>query len=93
MAPTLHEIDSAIAEAEGVRSRHDGVHAIHSYVSVLSLCRCFAESGEWPETADRSFGSTMTKIRCIDRTGFAPHQDWETDCVPQKPSRQKLAGL
>ncbi len=73
------------AEAEGVRSRHDGVHVIHSYVSVLACCRYFAELGEWPAAADRSFRTTMEKIRCIDRTGFAPPSDLETEWVPPKP--------
>jgi hypothetical protein len=70
MRPTLDEIDNAITEAEAVRSRHDGVHVIHSCVTVLRFCRTFLIQNEWSETASESFDKTLTKVRCIDRTGF-----------------------
>ncbi len=72
MRPTLFEIDNAIAEAEAVRSRHDGVHVIHSCVTALRFCRSLLEHDEWPNAANDSFDKTLTKVRFIERTGFPP---------------------
>jgi len=72
MRPTLAEIDSAILEAEQVRASHDGVHTIHSCVMVLLLCRTFAENGDWSDSNTEDFHGTVTKVRCINRTGFPP---------------------
>jgi hypothetical protein len=81
MQPTLHEIDAAINEAQGVRARHDGVHAIHGCLAVLFLCRDLAESGKWPDAAEKSYRATMIKVRCIDRTGFPPHLDSQIEWI------------
>src|SRR5437764_13129 len=36
---TIDEMSTAILEAEGVRTRHDGVHQMASYLMALTLCR------------------------------------------------------
>jgi hypothetical protein len=93
MRRTLVEIDNAIAEAEAVRSRHEGVHMIHSCLTVLRLCRSLLENDEWPDVASASFETTLAKVRCIDRTGFRPRSDpylWE-DELPKKSQLADLA--
>ena len=69
----MKDLDAAISEAELVRARHGGVHAIHSYVSVLHFCRDFAELGDWPASVDTCFVETVANIRYVDRTGFPAH--------------------
>jgi hypothetical protein len=79
--PTLQELDSAIAEAEQVRARHDGVHVIHGCVTALRMCRFLALEGEWPPSAERAFHATIAKIRGIDRSGFAPRPKFQLELV------------
>ena len=69
---TTDEIDAAITEAEFIRSRHDGVHVIHSYVAALHLCRELAKHGKWGTYLDGLFADALAKARYVDRMGFAP---------------------
>jgi hypothetical protein len=72
---TIAEIDAALMEAEQIRSRHDGVHSVHSCVAMLELIRGLMEMGAWRETAETAFDETMRRLRRIDRTGFDPDRD------------------
>jgi hypothetical protein len=72
---TIEEIDVALIEAEQIRSRHDGVHSVHSCVAMLELIRGLMEMGAWRETAETAFDETMRRLRRIDRTGFDPDRD------------------
>lgn len=72
---TIEEIDAALIEAEQIRSRHDGVHSVHSCVAMLELIRGLMEMGAWRETAESAFDETMVRLRRIDRTGFDPDRD------------------
>jgi hypothetical protein len=72
---TIEEIDAALFEAEQIRSRHDGVHSVHSCVAMLELIRGLMEMGAWRETAETAFDETMRRLRRIDRTGFDPDRD------------------
>jgi hypothetical protein len=75
MQPGLPEIDSVIQEAEMVRSRHDGVHVVHSCLTALRICRHILLSGDWAPDIAASYDETVAKLRFIDRTGFAPKRN------------------
>ena len=63
-------IEDATMEAEQIRARHDGIHAIHNCVCNLRLLRDVADAGQWSINSDTIFRDTMRRLRVIDRTGF-----------------------
>ncbi len=69
------EIDAALAEAELIRSRHEGVHAVHGLVTAMRICRSLHQEGGWCPRTARVFHAAVRKLRCLDRTGFLPHGD------------------
>jgi hypothetical protein len=77
MQTSLSEIETAIEEAEIVRSRHDGVHVLHGYVTILHFCRYVLMNGDWSPVNAVRFRQTMVNLRCVDRTGFPPRRGLE----------------
>ena len=70
---TLDQMSTDILEAEGVRSRHDGVHELHGYVMALRFCRDTQKEERWlPAHLARAFDETMRKVRVVNCTGFPP---------------------
>ena len=69
---TTTEMDAAIEEAKQIRARHDGVHQIHSYVAVMTMCRELVSAGSWAQCLGPMFDEALASVRHVDRTGFAP---------------------
>jgi len=80
---TMAEMETGILEAHQIRAKHDGVHAVHSYVAVMELCRDFATQGAWAPYVDGMFDEALAKLRIIARTGFAPKSS--AHALPRRP--------
>lgn len=75
MSTTLQEIDEAVAEAELIRSRHEGVHAVHGLVTALRICRELYREGDWCPRTAQVYHEAVRRMRSLDRTGFLPHAE------------------
>lgn len=74
MNTTLQDIEAVIAEAEFIRSRHEGVHVVHSLVTVLHICRELHQGGAWRPRTAQAYHDAVRRMRYLDRTGFLPHE-------------------
>jgi hypothetical protein len=66
----MREAQAATAEVGFIRSRHGGVHAIHSIACCFLGYESLLIRGTWSQKLQRNFVEQLVRARVIDKTGF-----------------------